>query len=371
MKWSWKLGEIAHIEVRVHATFALLLVWLGVRAWSQDPTVASVVTGLAFVLALFACIVLHELGHALTARRFGIRTRDITLLPIGGVARLERMPDDPVQEWLVAMAGPTVTAAVAGLFWGGLWLSGAVPSLAPEHVAEMSFAERLMWVNVALLVFNLLPAFPMDGGRALRAILATRLSRLQATRIAAGLGQAMALGFGALGLFVNPFLVLIALFVWIGAAAEVSMVETRSALDGLSLRDAMLTDFEVLSPRDPLRRAVELTLAGSQKDFPVLDGDALAGVLGQEALVRGLSETGPDAPVGSAMAPSPAPLDARTPLVRILEQLDGSTRLLPVVEAGRFVGIVTADNVFELMRFRSALEERRSHPDRPLPQPVG
>lgn len=371
MKWSWKLGQIAHIEVRVHATFALLLVWLGVRAWSQEPGLASVTTGIAFVLALFGCIVLHELGHALTARRFGIRTRDITLLPIGGVARLERMPEDPIQEWLVAMAGPTVTAGIAAGLWGALQLAGSPPNLAPEHLADMSFAERLMWVNVALLVFNLLPAFPMDGGRALRALLATRLSSLRATRIAAGLGQAMALAFGALGLFLNPFLVLIALFVWIGAAAEVSMVETRTALGGLSVQDAMLSDFEVLSPRDPLRRAVALTLAGSQKDFPVLDGGELAGVLGQEALVRGLSEGGADAPVASVMTPAPEPLAARAPLARILEQLDGSTRLLPVTDAGRFVGIVTADNVFELLRFRNALEERRSPADRPLPQPVG
>ncbi len=361
MKWSWKIGQVAGIRVQIHATFAILLVWLGVRAWMDDPSPAAVLAGLVFVIAIFGCIVLHELGHALMARRFGIRTRDITLLPIGGIARLERMPTEPVQEWLVAMAGPAVNAAIAAIV--ALWLAstGAFPVMAPQSIEEVSLAEKLMWVNVMLLVFNLLPAFPMDGGRALRALLAIRLPYLRATRIAAGLGQAMALLFGALGLFANPFLVFIALFVWIGAAAEVSMVETRSALAGLRVADAMLTDFEVLAPQDRLARAIELTLAGSQKDFPVLEGGALRGVLSQDALVRGLSVHGESAQVDSVMAAPPLPLAAGAPAAEVLELLAGS-RLLPVVDRGQLVGILTADNVFELLRFRGALETSGAAP---------
>ncbi len=357
MRWSWQIGEIAGIRVQVHATFAILLGWLAIRAWRDEPTLLSVLDGVAFVLAIFACIVLHELGHALTARRFGIRTRDITLLPIGGVARLERMPDDPTQELLVSMAGPAVNAAIAALLWFGLTSLGTPPSLSPETLENLPFLDRLLWVNVVLLVFNLVPAFPMDGGRALRAMLAMRLSFVRATRIAAALGQTLAFAFGAIGLFSNPFLVLIALFVWIGAAAEVSAVETRSALAGLQASDAMLTDFEVLAPSDPLSRAVELTLAGSQKDFPVLEGDVLRGVLTQDALVRGLSARGAGAPVETVMLEAPQPLAARVPAEEALASLNAPARLLPVIDRGQLVGILTADNVLELLRFRAAVEE--------------
>lgn len=359
MKWSWKIGTLAGIVIQVHATFAILIVWLAVRAWREEPSLWAVTAGLAFVIALFGSIVLHELGHALTARHFGIRTRDITLLPIGGVARLERMPEEPMQEWLVAVAGPAVNAVLASILFAGLWLAGAPPSDFTTGLVEASFVERLMWVNVVLLVFNLIPAFPMDGGRALRAVLATRLSYVRATRVAAGLGQAIALVFGGIGLLENPFLIFIALFVWIGAAAEVSMVRTRSALEGLPVSEAMLTDFAILEPNDPLSRAVDLTLAGSQKDFPVVEGDSLSGVVTQEDLVRGLSRAGSGSNVRGVMRSPPAAVDLSAPLYRALERFDAASRLLPVTDAGRLVGILTADNIFELLRFRAALEAPR------------
>jgi Zn-dependent protease len=371
MKWSWKIGEVAGIRVQIHATFAILLVWLAMRAWTDDPSFVAVFAGLAFVIVLFGCIVLHELGHALTARRFGIQTRDITLLPIGGVARLERMPEEPLQEWLVAMAGPAVNLVLAALLFAGLWLAGNSPSEMTVDVADSSFAIRLMWVNVLLLVFNLVPAFPMDGGRALRAILASRLPYVQATRVAAGIGQAIALAFGALGLFTNPFLVFIALFVWIGAAGELSMVETRTALEGLCVSDAMLTDFDVLAPGDRLSRAVELTLAGSQKDFPVMEGASLRGVLTQDALVRGLSERGAGAAVAVVMLSVPQPLAVDRPVGEILDQVNSGARLLPVIDRGRLVGIVTADNVLELLRFRGALRAPAPVARGPLSQAGG
>jgi CBS domain-containing protein len=208
-----------------------------------------------------------------------------------------------------------------------------------------------------LLGFNLVPAFPMDGGRALRALLAMRVSQLRATRIAAGLGQAVALGFGLLGLLGNPFLILIALFVWAGAAAELAMVELKSVLASVPVEAAMLTRFESVEPDAPLSRAVDLTVAGSQKDFPVLERGKLAGVLTQERLLAALTRGGGQHSVADVMEPAPAALGPRDPLAPALERLqDGSVRMLPVVEAGELVGIVTADNVFELLRFRSALE---------------
>src|SRR5581483_5320297 len=214
--WSWKLGRIAGIDVYVHATFALLLLWVGFVNYAPRQSLADALAGLAFILCLFAVVVLHELGHALTARRYGIKTRDITLLPIGGVARLERMPSDPTQELLVALAGPAVNVVLAGLLFAVLaargWAVGSVEQLAAElSTFGGNLLLQLFVANVFLALFNLLPAFPMDGGRVLRALLAMRMDYVKATRIAAGVGQMMAVLFGIVGLLGNPFLLIIAL----------------------------------------------------------------------------------------------------------------------------------------------------------------
>jgi CBS domain-containing protein len=266
------------------------------------------------------------------------------------------MPERAGQKLLVALAGPAVNLVLAaGLLAGTAFFRGGGIEL-PSDPWQGALVDRLAWVNLLLLGFNLVPAFPMDGGRALRALLAMRISQLRATRIAAGLGQSLALGFGLLGLLGNPFLILIALFVWAGAAAELAMVELKSVLAAVRVEAAMLTRFESVEPDAPLSRAMALTLAGSQKDFPVLDRGRLAGVLTQERLVAAVTGGGARA-VADVMEPAPAALDPRDPLAPALERLqDGSARLLPVVEGGRLVGIVTADNVFELLRFRSALE---------------
>src|SRR5881396_2325143 len=271
MKWSWKLGSVAGIGLYVHATFLLLLAWVGVTYWLAGGSAAAF-DGIAFILALFACVVLHELGHALTARRYGIRTRDITLLPIGGVSRLERIPDEPRQEVWVSLAGPAVNVVIAAALYAWLLLSQTLRPFSALTMAGGPFLERLMLVNVSLAVFNLLPAFPMDGGRVLRALLALRMDYVRATQISAHVGQAMALVFGLLGLFTNPFLVFIALFVWMGAASEASAALTRSVLGGIPVSRAMITDFHTVAPEDPAKRVLELILAGSQQDFPVVDG---------------------------------------------------------------------------------------------------
>jgi Zn-dependent protease len=219
MKWSWKLGEVAGIGVHIHATFLLLLAWVALAHWIEERSLALVVEGVGFILALFACVLLHELAHALTAIRYGIKTRDITLLPIGGMAQLERIPEDPKQEVWVTLAGSAVNVVIALALFAWLQLTGGLEPLNKLSVTGGSFLMRLMVVNVFLVAFNLLPAFPMDGGRVLRALLAMRMEYTKATQIAAYLGQALAFLFGFIGLLTNPFLVFIALFVWIGAGA--------------------------------------------------------------------------------------------------------------------------------------------------------
>jgi len=196
MKWSWKIGKLAGVDLYVHATFLLLLGWVALSYWSAGKSLDAVVSGVGFILALFACVLLHELGHALAARRFGIATRDITLLPIGGLARLERMPEDPRQELWVTLAGPAVNVVIAAALYIWLTLTNGWAPLSQLSVSSGPFLERIMVANVWLVVFNLIPAFPMDGGRVLRALLATRMEYLKATRIAAGLGQGLTFVFG-------------------------------------------------------------------------------------------------------------------------------------------------------------------------------
>ena len=232
MKWSWKFGRIAGIDLRVHATFFLLIAWLAVAEYQASGTTTAAVRGVLFTLAIFGAVVLHELGHALTARRFGVATKYITLLPLGGVARLESFPLEPRQELWIAIAGPAVTAGLVVVFYLALRLLGQpITSAGDASIDRGPFLARLMWVNVTLLVFNLLPAFPLDGGRVLRAALALRGDYARATQTAARVGRAFALLFGIVGLFYNPFLVLVALFVWLGAAGEASEVQMRSSLE--------------------------------------------------------------------------------------------------------------------------------------------
>jgi len=361
MGWSWRIGRIAGIRVFIHATFLLLIVWIGVAQWMRDRDLAASAAAVAFVLALFACVVLHELGHALTARRYGIKTRDITLLPIGGVARLERMPDEPKQELWVALAGPAVNVAIAAVLFGVLLATGGPQPLAGTSATGGPFLERLLVMNVFLAAFNMLPAFPMDGGRVVRALLATRLDYTRATQIAATLGQGMALAFGLLGLFTNPMLLFIALFVWIGAAQETHMAQVRTALSGIPVGRAMMTEFHALSPADPLSRAVEVMLQSAQQDFPVVEDGRVVGVLTRTALLAALTAKGESAPVREAMTSEfclADPLDMLESAFSRLQERDCST--LPVVRGGRLVGLVTLDNIGELMMVRNALQTKRA-----------
>ncbi|MGH9356401.1 MAG: site-2 protease family protein, partial [Terriglobia bacterium] len=217
MRWSWKIGKLAGINVYMHATFLLLIAFILFVSWADGRNLTATLRGVLFVLAVFACVVLHELGHALTARKYGVRTRDIILLPIGGVARLERMPEKPREELWVALAGPAVNVVIGAVLLAPLIAAGVHPQWINFQWSGGNFVENLMVANVWLVGFNLLPAFPMDGGRVLRALLATRMEYTQATQVAARVGQAMALIFGFAGLFYDPFLLFIALFVWMGA----------------------------------------------------------------------------------------------------------------------------------------------------------
>jgi Zn-dependent protease/CBS domain-containing protein len=360
MKWSWKLGTVAGIGLYVHATFGLLIVWWTVSFWLDQRSLLAVADGVGFLLAIFGCVVLHEFGHALTAKRYGIRTRDITLLPIGGVARLERMPDQPMQEFWVAVAGPAVNVVIAAVLYLLLVAGGTPVSLRALSMSGGSFLGRLLFGNLVLVGFNLIPAFPMDGGRVLRALLALRLPYTRATQIAATLGQGIALLFGLAGLTSSNYVLLfIALFVWIGAAQESSMVQMRSALGGIPVHQAMLTEVRTVAPHDTLARAVELILAQSQPDFPVVDGDRVVGVLVRNDLLGGLQGAGRDARVSDVMQREFVALDPADMLEGAVQRLqECRCHAAPVVRDGRLVGLLTMDNLGEFLAIQAALEKR-------------
>ena len=350
MKWSWKIATIAGIDVFIHATFLLIIGWVGLSYWQQTGTLPGTLEGIFFTLILFGCVVLHEFGHALTARRYGIKTRDITLYPIGGVARLERMPDKPFQEFWVALAGPAVNVVIAVLLFGWLIISGTMAPLAGVSMTSGPFIERLLLVNVSLVIFNLIPAFPMDGGRILRSLLALRLEYTHATQIAATVGQGLALLLGLVGLFSNPLLVFIAFFVWIGAGQEASMVQMKSALGGIPVTKAMLTDFQVLSPQDTIGHAAELILSGSQTDFPVLEGNAVMGVLTRSDILAALSGQGKDVLVSDIMRSDIQTVDANEMLEPAFTRLQTcNCHTMPVISHGQLVGLLTPDNIGEFL----------------------
>ncbi len=358
MKWSWKIASYKGIDVFIHATFLFIIAWVGISYWQQTRTLAGTLEGILFTLFLFGCVVLHEFGHALTARRYGIKTRDITLYPIGGVARLERMPDKPIQEFWVALAGPAVNVVIAALLFGWLLVSGGLAPLGSLGLTGGPFLERLMLVNVSLVLFNMIPAFPMDGGRVLRALLAMRMEYTRATQIAASIGQGLALLFGFVGLFFNPLLLFIAFFVWIGAAQESSMVQMKSALGGIPVRRATITDFQTLSPTDTLGRSVELILAGSQNDFPVVTDGAVVGVLTRNDVLAALSRQEQSALVANLMRRDFQSADANEMLELAFARLQTcGCHSMPVTYQGQLVGLLTSDNVGEFLMVQSALRK--------------
>jgi stage IV sporulation protein FB len=358
MNWSFRLIRIAGTDVKVHLTFLLLVGWWALGGY-QDGGVDGAVRATVLLLSLFTCVLLHEFGHIFMAKRFGVRTPDVILLPIGGVARLERMPDKPREELLIALAGPAVTLALAIGFWGWLAITHQGLPTDKSELEHASLATSLLIMNVILLVFNLIPAFPMDGGRVLRAVLASRMGFAKATRIAAAIGQGLAIPAGIYGLYKpEPMLVLIALFVFLGAAGEAAAVESRLAGRGFRIDQMMVTRFETVPIHARLRLAVDLLLSGDQREFPVVDNAGrVEGMLTRESLIKGLAERGPDSTVGEAMigpVPAlPADLDFDTAMTRLRAS---GLSALPVVGAmGDLVGLLTLDNIAELIQVQRAI----------------
>ncbi len=364
MKWSWKIGQLVGVDLRLHATFLLLLGWVGMSYWAPGKSIDTMLTAAGFIAALFVCVVCHEMGHALAADRFGIQTRDITLFPIGGVARLERMPEDPRQELWIALAGPAVNAAIALILFAWLVLHHHAfhdqwEAFGRLGVVAGPFIERLAIANISLVLFNLIPALPMDGGHVLRALLASRMTYKKATQLATSCGKSLALLLGFAGLFVNPMLVFIGLFVWIGASQEACASQIGSALSGTSARAAMITEFGQLRSGDTLAEAVRLTLRGSQHDLPVLDRGGVIGILTRSDLLVALVDFGQDHPVEQVMRReflTGEPDEMLEMTFQRLQERDCHT--MPIVHRGTLVGLVTMESLGEYLLTEAALRKR-------------
>jgi len=363
MSWSFSIGRFGATTVRVHVTFFLLLAWIGVSAWQRGGANAAAISVL-FIILIFACVVLHEFGHILTARRFGIETPDVTLLPIGGVARISRMPEKPAQELAVAVAGPMVNVVIA--FFLFLILGTIEPdALSRVDDPQISFVARLAAANIFLVIFNMIPAFPMDGGRVLHALLAMKLGRARATQIAALLGQALAFAFGFFGLVSgNPILIFIAIFVYVAAAGEAQISALDEAAQGLSVGDVMETHFNAIPVEASLADAIETLLATAQHEFPVVDAFGKpAGFLVRDDILTALKDHDRKASITTFMRAPGETVRPDAPLAKILERLRGP-RAQPVAVTdaeGVLVGLLTRQTLAELMMIKLMRPDWRLH----------
>jgi Zn-dependent protease/CBS domain-containing protein len=364
MRWSLKLGSLGGTEIRIHVTFLLFLIWIGAIYYRQGGADAAW-QGTIFIVLIFLCVLLHELGHVFAARRYGVRTRDVTLWPFGGIASMERMPDKPSQELIVALAGPVVNVVIAAALL--LWLG---PRLNPETLTQIenpavSMAAKVAGANIILVIFNMIPAFPMDGGRVLRALLAMRMGNARATELAASIGQAFAVLFAAVGILYNPMLIIIAVFIFLAASGEAAQAQLRAVAQGTLVSDAMITEFQSLGTAATVNDAAEALIRTTQTEFPVVDGAGrLRGVLTRDAMIKALKERGPETPVLEVM-------QAGVPTVSSRAKLDTALRFLmqrgrPVVGVtdadGRLIGLLTVENLGEMMMVHSARPDVTAKP---------
>ncbi|MCB0582358.1 MAG: site-2 protease family protein [Phaeodactylibacter sp.] len=363
MTWSLKIARIAGINVYLHWTFLILLAWIFISSLNAGQNTTEAFTGVAFVVALFACVVLHEFGHALTARRYGIQTQRITLLPIGGLAMLEKMPEKPRQELAVALAGPAVNVVIAIVLFIYIKASGlSLPTSQLEDPSQITlgkyFLPNLLFVNVLLFAFNLIPAFPMDGGRVLRALLSMKYDRATATNIAARIGQFLAIGFVFFGFMYDFWLIFIGLFIYLGASGEASYETQRSLLSRLTVRDVLMHQYTPLHAWETIGRAVEILLDGQEKEFIVTEDNQIIGTISRDDIIKGLQALGKEERIKRIVNQDWIRLSTDMELNEAYEQMSRKKlSICPVYdEYGELVGILNQENILEAVMVESARE---------------
>ncbi len=364
MGQSIRLFSVRGIDIRMHITFPLILIWSALQfGFISQGGWSGAIFGVVATLLLFAVVVLHELGHSVAAQYYGVDVAQIVLLPIGGVAQLARMPEKPIQEFVIAIAGPAVNFALAILLGGIALLVGVsfnldqLPSLllSLERPNLLTLFGYVFSSNLLLGIFNLIPAFPMDGGRVLRALLATRMTYPRATTTAVVIGQVLAIAMGIFGFMQgNFFWVLIALFIYSGAGQERQLVLARDTLSGLTVGQAFSRGARILTPEQSLQDAIDLTLNTFQSDFPICDGSKLVGLLTHARLVEALNRHGPGIAVSEVMLRDIEPVEPADEVFSAQQKLaEAHVEALPVVQAGEFLGLITNRDISEIYRLAS------------------
>jgi stage IV sporulation protein FB len=365
MDSSIPVFRVRGISIRMHITFPLILIWAAIQfGLLSGQGLAGAIFGVVVTLLLFAIVVLHELGHSFAAQHYGVPVKQIVLLPIGGVAELARIPEKPGQEFVIAIAGPLVNfglavlMVIAGLISGlGTGLESPLAMLDSLQTLSLgSIFNYLFFANLFLGVFNLLPAFPMDGGRVLRALLATQMNYARATVIAASIGQALAWLLGLWGFLGGGFfMILVAIFIYMGAGQERRLVQLRYVLRGLTVEQAYSRQARILNPQSTLREAIDLVLSTFQADFPVCDGEQLVGLLTYTRLIETLDRHGPETPVGEVMLTDISPVAPTEEMFAVQQRLaESKLDALPVADGHRFLGLITSRDISELYRLVSS-----------------
>lgn len=364
MNKKFALGRFAGIDVFIHWTFGILIAWIVYSNFKAGLDLAQVIWSVLFILAIFACVTLHEYGHALAARRYGIPTKDITLYPIGGVARLEKMPEKPIQELVVALAGPAVNIVIMLALY--IVSGGAVLDLHEDDsrliIQESNFIPMLGFINIWLAFFNLIPAFPMDGGRVLRAFLSMKMERVKATEIAATIGQILAIGFVFVGFYINPFLIFIGIFIMFGARAEAESVKQLAGVSGFTAAHAVMRNFQTLDVNQPISEAVRALLDGQARSFLLSDAGTPCGYLSRELIIKGLREHGEEVPISAIGNMQIEKVQPDTPLQEVYQTF-AATRvpMVLVQDEGNILGVIDLENIAELMMVNNAINASKSN----------
>jgi Zn-dependent protease/CBS domain-containing protein len=358
-KYSLQLGKPFGIKVSIHWSFSLLIVWIVFVTMRQGLEAVQILMHILFILTLFVCVVLHEFGHSLVAIKFGGEVHSITLLPIGGMANITKMPERPKEEFLISLAGPAVNIVIAAIL--GLYITYIQPVSSEDmefaYITRNNFPVMLLAANIFIVAFNLIPAFPMDGGRLLRSALSIWMSRMEATRIAKNIGQVFAIVFIIAGLYINPFLIIIGFFVLLGAKGEYEIIKYQNILDEHKVHEIILTDYEVLAPDDTLGKAIEILQHMSGRGFVVKSGKNYKGLLSQRDLINGLGDYGRDGKVDDVMNTDIQDVASDMSIFEAFKYMrTHKYDLVPVMDNGEFKGIVDVDHINEFFMIRRALQ---------------
>jgi len=346
VKWSIQVGKFFGIPLKIHITFWLLLLFVAMSAGKRGGGVQGGMQGVLLVLLLFACVVLHELGHSVVAQRLGIRVRDIILLPIGGISQMERIPDEPKSELFISGIGPIISLTLALVFYSLARLFGLNTALPQASLLDGHVLVSLFWINLILGIFNLLPAFPMDGGRVLRALLAMRIEYLQATHIAVSVGQMFAIFFFFYGLFYNFWLAMIGIFIYMGAEGEEHETILRRSLRRIPVGQAIITSFSRLSPDDSLREAMNIACHSLQMDFPVMRDGELIGLLSRDRFVKAMRDHSPDTRISEIMSTDFPTISDTEPLEEAYSRLtEARGSFVPVMHGRTLLGFINLEQI--------------------------